>query len=175
VVVTVATYRRVVTLTVQFPRHRVRVNSIPTSEYVRAAVVYTEEIMDQHADVFPESIPEGLPPLRKIHHRIWLKQGVQLRTLPTYSVPERHTAALSEWIREKERQGVIKRQAVHGVAPMFVQYKKAGKRARLLVDLTERNKIMLKDDEPIPNQMTILNDMARTKYRSKIDLSDAYF
>jgi len=58
---------------------------------------------------------------------------------------------------------------------MFVQYKKDGKRARPLVDLTERNKIMLKDDEPIPNQTTILNDMARARYRSKIDLSDAYF
>jgi len=58
---------------------------------------------------------------------------------------------------------------------MFVQYKKDGKRARPLVDLTERNKIRLKDDEPIPNQMTILNDMTRARYRSKIDLSDAYF
>jgi len=44
---------------------------------------------------------------------------------------------------------------------MFVQYKKDGKRVRPLVDLTERNKITLKDDKPIPNQTTILNDMAR--------------
>jgi len=43
------------------------------------------------------------------------------------------------------------------------------------VDLTERNKITLKDDEPIPNQTTILNDMARARYHSKIDLSNAYF
>jgi len=57
---------------------------------------------------------------------------------------------------------------------MFVQYKKDSKRARPLVDLTERNKITLKVAEPIPNQTTILNDMARTRYRSKIDLSDAY-
>jgi len=58
---------------------------------------------------------------------------------------------------------------------MFVQYKKDGKRARQLVDLTARNRITLKDDELIPNQTTILNDMARARYRSKIDLSDAYF
>ena len=43
------------------------------------------------------------------------------------------------------------------------------------MDLTERNKITLKDDEPIPNQTTILNDMARARYHSKIDLSNAYF
>jgi len=43
------------------------------------------------------------------------------------------------------------------------------------VDLTERNKITVKNDEPIPNQTTILNHMGRARYRSKIDLSDVYF
>jgi len=85
--------------------------------------------MDQHADVVPESIPEGLPPLRKINLRIRLQPRVEVWTLPIYSVPERHTAALSEWIRENEKQGVIRRQAVYGAAPMFVPYKKDGKRA----------------------------------------------
>ena len=55
-------------LTLEFPKHRVRVNCTTTSEYVRAAVVSTEEIIDQHADVFAESIPEGLLPRRKINH-----------------------------------------------------------------------------------------------------------
>ena len=162
-------------LTLEFPKHRVRVNCTPTSDYVRAAAVSTEEILNQHADLFLESILEVLPPLRKINHRIRLKPGIDVRTLPTDSVPERHTAALSEWIRDKERPGVIRRQAVIGAAPMFVQYKKEGKRARPQVDLTERNKITLKDDEPIPNELTILNDMARARYRSKIDLNDNYF
>jgi len=114
-------------LNLEFLKHRVRVNYTPTSEYVRAAVVSTEEIMNQHADMFPESISEGLRPLRKINYRIRLKPGVEGRTLPTNSVPERHTAALSERITEKERQAVMRCQAVHGAAPMFVQYKKDGK------------------------------------------------
>jgi len=104
-----------------------------------------------------------------------LKPNAEDRTLPTYSVPERHTDALSEWITENEGQGVIRCQSVHGVTPMFVQYKKDGKRAGPLVDLTEWNKITLKNNELIPNQPTILNDMARARYRSKVDLSDAYF
>jgi len=58
---------------------------------------------------------------------------------------------------------------------MFVQHKKDIKRVRLLVDLTERNRVTLKDNEPIPNQTTILNDMARARYRSNIDLSNADF
>jgi len=58
--------------------------------------------MEQHADGFRESIPEGLLPLRKIYDKIRLKPNAEARTLPTYSIPERHTAALSEWIRKKE-------------------------------------------------------------------------
>src|ERR1700712_5396756 len=46
---------------------------------------------------------------------------------------------------------------------------------RPLVNLTARNKITIKDDETIPNQRMILNLVGRARYRSKIDLSDAYF
>ena len=43
------------------------------------------------------------------------------------------------------------------------------------MDLTVRNDITIKDDELIPKQPLILNALARARYRSKIDLSDAYF
>ena len=46
---------------------------------------------------------------------------------------------------------------------------------RPLVDLTARNEITIKDDETIPNQRMIRNSLGRARYRSKIDLSDAYF
>jgi len=35
--------------------------------------------------------------------------------------------------------------------------------------------ITIKDHETIPNQRMILNSLGRARYRSKIDLSDAYF
>jgi len=83
-------------LILEFPKHGGRVNCTSTSKYVRAVVVATEEMIDQHADLCPESILEGLPPLRKINHRNRLKPTAEARTLPTYSVPARHTAALSK-------------------------------------------------------------------------------
>jgi len=46
---------------------------------------------------------------------------------------------------------------------------------RPLVDLIVRNEITIKDDETISNQRMILNSLGRTRYRSKIDLSVAYF
>jgi len=120
--------------------------------------------MKQHVDVFSESIPQEIPSLRKINHGIRLKPDPEARTLPTYSVPERHTRGLSQWIKDTEIQGIIKWKAVHEAALMFVQYKKDEKSARTLVGLTERNGMRLKNDEPKPNQTTILNDMARARY-----------
>jgi len=68
-------------LTLEFPKHTVRVNCSSMGEYVRVAVVSTEKIIEQHAEVFPESILEsileGLLPLRKINHRIRLKSDAE--------------------------------------------------------------------------------------------------
>ena len=131
--------------------------------------------MDQHPAVFPEVIVEGLPPLRKINYEIRLKPGADLGTLPTYSIPEGWARDMSNWRNEKIEQGIRERKIVYGEAPIFVQEKKAKIRMRPLVDLIARNVMTFKDDETMPNQRMIDNSLGRAGYRSKIDLSDAYF
>jgi len=88
-------------LAIDFPKLGIRINCTPTSGHIRAAVVTTENVMSQHSEVFPEAIPEGLPPLRKINHEICLIPGKALRNLPTYSIPERWGKNMSLWINEK--------------------------------------------------------------------------
>jgi len=162
-------------LAIDFPKFGIRINCTPTSGHIRAAVVTTEDVMSQHPEVFPEAIREGLPPLRKINHEIRLIPGKELRNLPTYSIPERWAKDMSLWINEKVEQGIIEWKLVHGAAPIVAQAKKDKIRMRPLVDLGARNEITIKDDETIPNQRMILNSLGRARYRSKIDLRDAYF
>ena len=162
-------------LAIDFPKFGIRINSTPTSGKIRAAVVTTEEVMNQHPEVFPEVIPEALPPLRKIKDEIQLKPGMNLGTLPTYSIPERWAKDMSKGINEKIEQGIIEKKMVHGAASIFAQEKKDKVRMRPLVDLTARNEITIIDNETIPKQRMILNSLGRARYRSKIDLSDAYF
>ena len=57
---------------------------------------------------------------------------------------------------------------------MFLEAKPDG-RIRPLVDLCFSNDNTVADHSQIPNQQTILHAVAKGKYRSKIDLSDAYF
>ena len=60
-------------LAIDFSKSGIRINCTPTSGNIRAAVVTTEDAMNQHLEVFPEVIPEGLLPLRQINHEIRLK------------------------------------------------------------------------------------------------------
>ena len=82
-------------LTINSPKFGISINCTPTSGNIRAAVVTTEDVMNQHPEVFPEVIPEGLPLLRKINHELRLKPGIDLGTLPTYALPERWTKDMS--------------------------------------------------------------------------------
>ena len=83
-------------LAIDFPKYGIRINYTPTGGNIRAAVVTTEDVMNQHPQVFPEVIPEGLPPLRKINHEIHVKPGTDLGTLATYSIPERWAKDMSK-------------------------------------------------------------------------------
>jgi len=138
-------------LTIDFPKFGIRINCTPSSGHSRVAVVTTEHVKGQHPEVFPEAIPKGLPPLRKINHEICLIPGKKPRNLPTYSIPERWAKDMSLWINEKVEQGIIEQKAVHGAAPIFAQEKQDKIRMRPLPALTATNEITIKDDEMIPN------------------------
>jgi len=82
-------------LAIDLPTFEIRSNCRPISRHIRAAVVITEDVIGQHPEVFPQVIREGLPPLRKINHKIRLMPGTELRNLPTYSIAERWAKDMS--------------------------------------------------------------------------------
>jgi len=143
--------------TIPFPKHKVKVNSTSTSRQVRAAAIATrEEVMAMFPEVFPDRIPETLPPLREYYHRILLKDKENMKKQPTCTVQERYELKWKEWLAQKEREEVIYRKEVPGAAPLFVQGKTDG-RITPLVDLSPRNENPRNDYTQIPDQTTILN------------------
>jgi len=78
------------------------------------------------------------------------------------------------WINKQINAGILHRTSVPGGASMFVEAKSDG-RIRHLVDHRYRNNNTQADHTQIPEQNTILNAVARGRFRSKIDLRDAYF
>jgi hypothetical protein len=59
-------------------------------------------------------------------------------------------------------------------APMLSIFKKDKESLRTVVDARQRNENTHKDVTPFPDQDQIRHDCARAKYRSKIDMTDAY-
>ncbi len=129
-------------------------------------------ILDEYADLF-QPVPPVLPPFREINHSIPL---VDERKRYNYHLPRRPEALrtqLSDKIERYVQAGWWVPRAVDQAAPLLCVYKKDG-RLRTVVDLRQRNDNTVRDVTPFPDQDQIRNDVARARYRTKLDMSDAY-
>ena len=159
------------------PKYKVRVHCNVNSTHQRSAMTRAQEVPDFPAmfpEVFVKELPEDMPPVRKILHRITLKDPTKLLKTPTFKAPQALMPIFREWIDKQLRTGILQRSPVPGGTSMFLEAKPDG-RIRPLVDLRFRNDNTVADHSQIPNQQTILQAVAQGKYHSKIDLSDAYF
>jgi hypothetical protein len=117
--------------------------------------------------------PNRLPPLREVNHKIPLidenaRYNYHLPRCPDALKPE-----LSEKIQRYTKAGWWEESNVPQAAPMLCVPKKTG-RLRTVIDARKQNDNTEKDVTPFPDQEQIRNDVARARYRSKIDMSDAY-
>ena len=120
-----------------------------------------------------EGVPEVLPPLREINHHIPL---IDEDLVYRYHLPRCADAVKPTLMEKIQRYTNAKwwiSASVPQAAPLLCIAKKDGG-LRTVVDCRKRNDNTVKDVTPFPDQDQILQDVARAKYRSKIDLSDAY-
>jgi len=162
---------------IYFSKYKVRVTCDGKSRESRSAMTKPPEVPDflvMFPKVFVKDVPEKLPPVRKIMDRISLIDPTKLLKTPTLKAPQALMTKYKAWINKQMKAGILHRTTVPGGASMFVEAKGDG-RIRLLVDLPFRNDNTQADHTQIPEQNTILNALARGRFRSKIVHSDAYF
>jgi hypothetical protein len=148
---------------------------------VRNGVSLTEEaipfirhrILHRHSKVYGPR-PEKLPPWREVNHEMnWTDESINYR----YHLP-RCPEALQDQLRDKidryVRAGWWSEQTSPQAAPMLCVFKKDGKSLRTVFDCRKRNDNTVKDVTPFPDQERIRHDVARAKYRSKLDMSEAF-
>ena len=135
-----------------------------------------EKLRDTWADKIEDltgEIPLELPPLREINHRIPIVDpNKNYRTHPPRCA-DAHQRQLLEKINRYVQAGWWQPTTASRAAPMLCIPKKTGK-LRTVIDLRERNDNTVHDITPMPDQDRIRNDVARAKFRSKLDMSDAY-
>ena len=114
-----------------------------------------------------------LPPFCEVSHGIPLiDESKQLKhRLP--KCPEAFRSELAQKIELYTTTGWWVPAAAKQATPMLCIPKKNGT-LRTMFNLQQQNENMWKDVTPFPDQDTIHHDIVRAKFRSKLDMTEAY-
>jgi hypothetical protein len=131
----------------------------------------------EYPELFPDKRPLNLPPSRgDMDHRITLIDPDKKINPPMIPVPEKYRHQLLEKLEGDLHAGRIYPSKSDQASTMFCVPKPDNpEKARFVTDLRQRNDNTVKDHYPIQHQDTIINQIARAKYRSKIDLHESFF
>ena len=128
-----------------------------------------QALMENYADVFSD-VPGRTS---KIEHRINLIDEEPVRLKP-YPLPYALRQELKEEIKEMLDMGVIRKSSSPYASPVVIVKKKDGSN-RICVDYRKLNKVTISDPEPMRTSEDLFQQLGKSKFFSKIDLSKGYW
>lgn len=126
-----------------------------------------------YADVFSEASAGMLPENTEHDHTIDLEPGSVPPHKPIYGLTEAEREILKAYLENAQRKGWIRPSNSPAGAPILFVPKKDGT-LRLCVDYRGLNAITVKNRYPLPLVSETLDQFARAKIFTKLDLKDAY-
>ena len=124
-------------------------------------------------DVFPDDLPQGLPPSREVDHKIELLPGSSPPSRPTFRLSAPELEELKKQLAELVAHGFIQPSKSPFGAPILFVKKKDGA-MRMCVDYRALNNITIKNAYPLPRVDELFDRLQGAKYFSKIDLRSGY-
>ncbi|CAG8621664.1 8344_t:CDS:1, partial [Paraglomus brasilianum] len=130
--------------------------------------IYTE-----FADVFPNELPDKLPPSRSIDHAIELTPGVEPPSKPTYKLSYVEMNELKKQLTDLLTKGFIRPSMLPFGTPVLFVHKKNGT-LHPCADHRALNKVTIKNQYPLPRNEELVDHLVGSKYFSKIDSYSGY-
>ena len=107
------------------------------------------QLMNKYSDVFPEGLPNELPPVRSIDHAIETIPGAKPPSRPTYQLSQVEMAELKKQLDDLLNKGFIQPSVSPYGTPVLFIHKKEDT-LHLCVDYQVLNKITIKNHYPLP-------------------------
>ena len=116
-------------------------NNIETFEHNDPVV---QKLLKKFVDIFPDTLPNKLPPVRSIDHAIDIVPGSEPPLRPIYRMTQLEIQELKKQLAELLEKGFIRPSTSPYGAPVLFVHKKEGT-LRLCVDYRALNKITIKN------------------------------
>ena len=83
-------------------------------------------LLQEYDDVFPEEVPNGLPPIRGIEHQIDFVPGATIPNPPVYCSNPEETNELQRQVKKLMENGYVRESMSPCVVPIILVPKKDG-------------------------------------------------
>ena len=131
------------------------------------------KLVGEFADVFPEELPKGLPPIREIEHQIDLVPRASLPNQPTCICNLEEAKEIQRQVGELLEKNYVRESLSPCFVPTLLVLKK-DETIWMCVDSYAINKIIVKYRFPIPRLDDLLDELHGATLFSKIDLISGY-
>lgn len=130
-------------------------------------------MLTDYGDVFPEKLPDGLPPERNIEMKIELEEGAKPKIRPIYKLSVTELAEMKKTIATALAHGFIRPSVSPWGLPVLFTSKNDGS-LRMCIDYRALNKQTIQNKVPLPRIDEVWDELSGAKYFSTIDLRDGH-
>ncbi|CDJ32458.1 H0124B04.16 protein, related [Eimeria mitis] len=135
-------------------------------------------VLQQHRKLFPDSLPDGLPPKTPYDHRILLLPGKLPTRAPIYKMPPDQLAHHNKEIARLMAKGWIGPTYLPICAPTIMVDKRddgsGERRMRMVVNYQALNALTIEPEFPMPSVQTVLEMLGGAAYFSTLDLEAGF-
>jgi hypothetical protein len=128
-------------------------------------------LLDEYGDVFAE--PSTLPPHRALDHAITLDKDARPVNTRPYQYSPLQKDEIERQVAEMLKAGILSNSMSPFTSPVLLVKKKDGT-WRFCIDYRKLNELTVKNKFPLPLVDELLDELAGTKFFSKLDLRAGY-